>query len=106
MPVTHGVAEFEVRVSKKGDATVVSVRGELDLGTVGDVRAVVGEQAGVRRLVVDLREVAFMDSSAVHLLDELMRTFARVTFRVPETAAGRQVLVMTGMLDRLPLELT
>lgn len=100
----HGVSEFEVRVFQTGDAAVVSVRGEIDLATVADVRAAAVGQADAPRMVLDLAAVSFMDSSAIHLIDELLRTIPRLTFRVPTSPAGLQVLVMTGILGRLPLE--
>ena len=100
----HGISEFEVKVFRSGTAAVVSVRGEIDLATAGDVRAAVVEHAGAERMVLDLTHVTFMDSSAIHLLDEALRMIPALTFRVPSSPAGLQVLVMTGMLGRLPLE--
>ena len=100
----HGISEFEVRVSQTGDAGLVVVRGEVALATVPDVRAAIAEVADATRVVMDLTDVTFMDSSAVHLFDDLQRTVAGLTFRLPGSAAGRQVLVMTGLIDRLPVE--
>ncbi len=104
MSVMHGVSEFEVRVIRRGDATIVAVVGEIDLATVGDVRAAMVAEADAPRVICDLTKVTFMDSSAVHLIGELLRMIERLTFRVPASPAGLQVLVMTGMLSRLPLE--
>ncbi len=106
MLAMHGVSEFEVRVFHQGDATVIAVTGEIDLATVGDVRAAVVAQADAPRVVFDLTGVTFMDSSGVHLIDEMLRTIDHLSFRVPTARAGRQALAITGMLSLLPLEPT
>ena len=99
-----GVPDFEVRVDERDDRVVVAVSGELDLATVDEPRRVVLDHLGRGAVVLDLSRVSFMDSSAVQLLDELLRAGGRLTFRVPASEAGSQVLAMTGMLDRLPRE--
>jgi anti-sigma B factor antagonist len=52
------------------DGLVVTVAGELDIATVPQVRKLLGDSlaAGVRRVVIDLRPLFFLDSVAVAAL--------------------------------------
>jgi anti-anti-sigma factor len=50
------------------DGVLLYLRGELDLGTVGQLRSVLG--AGRRELVVDLSGLEFMDSTGLAVLLE------------------------------------
>ena len=59
-------------VDRRGDAVVVRLRGELDLYNAHEVReAVLREcESGPERVVVDLAEVVFIDSTALGVLIE------------------------------------
>jgi anti-sigma B factor antagonist len=59
-------------VSQNGEAVVVRLRGELDLYNIEPVRTTLLECAGRNppRLVVDLAEVTFVDSTALGALVE------------------------------------
>ncbi|HEY4812943.1 MAG TPA: STAS domain-containing protein [Solirubrobacteraceae bacterium] len=51
------------------DAAWVQVAGELDVATSPQFRQMVGEaQRAVRMVVLDLRELCFIDSSGVHVI--------------------------------------
>jgi anti-anti-sigma factor len=54
----------------RGDgSTVLSVSGELDLGTVPALKDALDRLAAAkRRVVLDLRELMFMDSTGLHLI--------------------------------------
>jgi anti-sigma B factor antagonist len=73
--------------SLAGDAHVVAVRGELDLFTAPELRALIGEliDQGKTCLIVDLVATSFIDSSG---LASLVGALKRVT-----EAGGRLVLV-------------
>jgi anti-sigma B factor antagonist len=65
------VAEFRLSAAVlDGDVYVVSVAGELDLHTAGDLGAELDDVLGrgPRRLVVDLAGVTFLDSTALGVL--------------------------------------
>ena len=60
---------FSITVSDVDRQTVVLVRGELDLATAPDLEAVVGDRMDAgQEVVVDLRELEFMDSSGLRVL--------------------------------------
>jgi anti-anti-sigma factor len=68
-----GLAPFRVDVHPERDVVRVAAVGELDLVTVAQLQAQIGElrDTGVTHLVLDLRQLTFMDSSGVALiLDE------------------------------------
>jgi anti-sigma B factor antagonist len=52
---------------------IVSLAGEFDLSTVGRAESVFDALASTPRLVVDLSDVYFLDSTALHLLFDCMR---------------------------------
>jgi anti-anti-sigma factor len=71
----HGApAAPDVGVEHHGDVPVARVRGEVDLGSVHELRAALAAAArpSDRGLVLDLSAVDYLDSSGVHLVHELM----------------------------------
>jgi anti-anti-sigma factor len=70
---------------KEGDAVVASVRGEIDLHNSPELRSeiltLLSEQAP-RRLVLNLAEVPYMDSSAIAVLVEAMQKLRKIGGRV------------------------
>jgi len=69
---------FQVHVRPQRERLVIEAHGEIDLATVPRLREAISTAVadGCRDLVVDFRAVTFMDSAAVHLLQDLraMRT--------------------------------
>ncbi len=64
-------AEFELIEEALGDdGHVLAVRGEVDLFTAPDVKAALGAaiDAGRTRIVIDLTETIFLDSTALGVL--------------------------------------
>ncbi|MEV6752408.1 STAS domain-containing protein [Streptomyces sp. NPDC051214] len=60
--------QFSVVATPLGDVTVLAVAGEIDLDTSADVRRAFAAVAAPRpRVVVDLRRVTFIDSSAINV---------------------------------------
>lgn len=99
-----GLRESPVkRVWPDGDATVVALRGELDLYNVEDVRTALHDavEGGKRRVIVDLGEVEFVDSTTLGAFVEARRMLQdRRSFLL--AAPGRDVrrtLEVSG-LDR------
>jgi anti-sigma B factor antagonist len=60
---------FSISTSDLDGRAVVVVRGELDLATAPDLEEVVSERLDAgQEVVVDLRELEFMDSSGLRVL--------------------------------------
>ena len=79
---------FEVVVeSAAGGASVVRVRGELDLATAPALEEAVGTVDPASALVVDLRQCTFVDSTSVRVLGNLARD--------RETNGSRAAIVAT-----------
>jgi anti-sigma B factor antagonist len=63
--------EFALNQEPAGEATsVVAVRGEIDLFTAPELKSALGEaiEAGTTRIVVDLSDTTFLDSTALGVL--------------------------------------
>lgn len=65
-------AKFRVDVRHERDGVRVCPIGEVDLSSVEQLREAVDDaaEAGVSRLILDLRETTFFDSSGLHLAVE------------------------------------
>jgi anti-sigma B factor antagonist len=71
-----------------GDVAVLTLRGDHDLTTAGDLRAAFDALlAQSRGVVVDLTQVSFMDSGTLHAL---------VTARARALAAGTGIAIQLG----------
>jgi anti-anti-sigma factor len=96
------VIRFEVQVRPDRARVIVTARGELDIATVGQLRTALDElsAAGWEKLVLDLREITFIDSMGLSLLLEADRA-ARRTGRsfaiVDGSPAVRRLLEVVGL---------
>ncbi|MFC3992964.1 STAS domain-containing protein [Actinoplanes siamensis] len=87
-----------------GSLTTVSLRGEIDVLTVEQVRLALGEAVAgrPRRIVVDMHDVAFIDSTG---LGALISGFQRardqaITFQLARPSDSvRQILVLSGLME-------
>jgi anti-sigma B factor antagonist len=72
-------AGFLCDVQPDRDRVVVRVVGELDFGVAPQVVAAVDEllDAGFARIVIDLRDLSFLDSAGVHTLVSARRSADR-----------------------------
>ena len=59
---------LEINVEQRQDYTLCRPVGELDAYTVGQFRDALGELASASRLLIDLSDVPFMDSSGLGAL--------------------------------------
>jgi len=109
-PVIATVSEewppFGVTEEPLDGAVVLGVSGELDLSTAPDLRERLGTavDSGTNRIVVDLRDVTFMDSvglaAVVHAYSRL-RTGGRLALVVAPESYAQLVLESTGMRGAL-----
>jgi anti-sigma B factor antagonist len=89
-------------VSTENAVPVIRLSGELDMVSVERVRAVIDEAlAGENeRLVFDVSELEFMDSSGIALLISAARKVPAVEVRNP-TAIVRRIIELTGLTEIL-----
>ena len=100
--------EIVTSLDRTGDTATVSLRGEVDVLTVDQVRVALGEAlaARPRELVVDLTALAFIDSTG---LGALIFGFQRardggVRFRLAHPSRTvHQILVLSGILEVIEL---
>jgi|SRR3954447_24284014 anti-sigma B factor antagonist len=60
---------FAIEVAEQSGRTVLTLKGELDLATVGELEDALNSRLGDgKQVVVDLRSLEFMDSSGVRAL--------------------------------------
>jgi anti-anti-sigma factor len=98
--------ELSIRTSREGSTATVAAAGEIDLSTVGDLRAAVTEATadGTDRLRLDLTGVEFIDSTGLGGLLELRSTLRarNVTLEI-DAGEGpvRQAMEITGLSELL-----
>ena len=97
---------FDVATHRQGAALVVAPRGEIDLATVDVVRdSVAREWENGEDLVLDLREVGFLDTSGLRYVLELVEKAASASVKlslVKGPSAVQRVFEVSGLEPRLP----
>jgi anti-anti-sigma factor len=100
---------FSLDVTEGDDGgTTVSVAGELDIATADEFSRAVGSGLATGAVVIDLRQLTFMDSSGVRALNTALQEAAERGRRLQVSGelhpSVAQVLRMTGMLPLLPMK--
>ena len=86
------------------DGALVAVAGELDIATADPLRDALAQAVadGARRLVVDLRDVGFLDSVAVAVLVHASRRVdGRFAVAIEPGSYVRMIFEIAGLLDGL-----
>src|SRR5512132_1871333 len=96
---------FSTEAAQTGDATVIYVRGEIDIATCERLRDAIEPHLGPRQSVIlDLSGVEFIDSSGLHVLEQARGTLTAdggsLVLRNPSKAA-RRLLTVTRTEDLL-----
>jgi anti-sigma B factor antagonist len=92
-----------------GGITIASVEGEIDLSNAAELEMAISHAVGneAAGLVVDLADVAYLDSSGVTLLFNLARRVSRrqqeFVVVVPSEAHVREILTLSGATEALVL---
>ena len=88
-----GTRELVIEVEEEEGVTIVKPAGEIDLGRSPALRVKLGEVIGRNspRVIVDLSQVSYMDSSGVATLVEALQ----------QCRAGNQTLVLCSMQPRV-----
>jgi anti-sigma B factor antagonist len=101
-------SHFRVEVANRGEAAVISVSGELDLASSPaleeELERVAGSDASL--VIVDLRNLEFMDSTGLSVLVRAHQRAAESSQRFGLVNGSQQVqrlLSLTGVADRLVL---
>ena len=99
------VEKFSTEVNATDEATVIFVRGEIDMATAERLRDVIEPHMGPEQtIVLDLSEVEYMDSSCLNVLVQargrLTEDGGSLVLRNPSSAA-HLVLTVGGANDLL-----
>jgi anti-anti-sigma factor len=100
--VTEAVGpQFQVVVTAGANGTVVLPCGELDIATAADLEAVLLAQSG--RVVVDLRELSFVDARGLRVLleAEARSRLDGMNLRFVAGEAVRRLFEHAGLPDEL-----
>ena len=92
--------ELEVREADAAGVTVVKLDGELDLTNAAEVGRRLEEVAGEGALVLDLNDVGFLDSAALHVIFRVARHLGdpqRFGIVVEPTALVARTLDIVGL---------
>jgi len=101
---------FEITEENRKESLILSVAGELDLGTGPVLAQRVEDELGEEHttLTLDLSEVSFMDSSGLRLLIELNQRSEQAPWNLtlipPQHESALTVLQLTGADKALPFE--
>jgi anti-sigma B factor antagonist len=108
-PATTAPDAFAVHVRPAGTTVTATVHGELDLTVADELKAALAGALRLRpvpeTLVVDLGAVAFLDSSAVHVLLAIHRRAVARGVRLviaPAAPAVQRVFALCLVDDVLP----
>ncbi len=100
---SNAAPRLQVGVEAEGKATSVVFKGELDLSTIGIAEEAMDPIGEVETLVLDLRELTFLDSSGLRLiLVQAERDIPRF-YVVQGPAQVARVFDLTGAAERLNL---
>jgi anti-anti-sigma factor len=99
---------FTVDVQPERDVVRVALRGDLDLATVSPVREQIDQLIanGFVRVLLDLREVTFLDSTGLRLVLELYHGSCADGWELAVIEGPpdvQRVFQLTGLRDLLPL---
>jgi anti-anti-sigma factor len=91
-------ADFSTEVAQTGNATVIYVRGEIDIATCERLRDAIEPHLGPgQSVILDLSGVEFIDSSGLHVLEQargqLTADGGSLILRNPSRAAHRLLSV-------------
>jgi anti-sigma B factor antagonist len=99
---------FSVNCDRLSDAFVVSVHGELDLAALPRLQPVVNDavRSGLPRVLIDLCDVSFMDSTGLGLLMNALRRLEYADRRLLIACADgpvRRVFALTRLSSQFEL---
>jgi anti-anti-sigma factor len=101
-------SQFHVEVREEEEATVIALSGELDLASSPELEERLEQVfgSGAQVVILDLRELDFMDSTGLSVLVKAHQTAeaaGRQLCLVKGTPQVQRLLSLTGVADRLRL---
>jgi anti-anti-sigma factor len=104
----HVQSHFRVEVTREGNAIVLAVGGELDLSSSAALEDEIGKglQTDASKLIIDLRELEFVDSTGLGVLvkaNQLATDAGREFALVRGGPQVERLLDLTGLADRLTI---
>jgi anti-anti-sigma factor len=101
--MTHEPRQFHVGAERIGTKALVTVEGELDIATLPEFEQAITRMRaqGLERLVIDLRELAFLDSMSIELL---LRLHGELTATGAELVVVRGPRAVNRIFDLMELE--
>ncbi len=102
MPEDFVPKPFRCEIAQLDGVTHLRPEGELDMSTVPDLERLLRQALddGCRRLVVDLRELSFMDSTGITLLTRWTNVAARDGFDLALVQGDKRIarlFTLTGL---------
>ena len=101
-------ASFDARTEIDGDTLLIVVEGELDLASCAalELELFEAEKSDAARIVLDLSELTFIDSTGVALLVDAIKhsdqNAGRLRIKRSDSIGVQRVLQLTGIEGRLP----
>ncbi|MGB8907948.1 MAG: STAS domain-containing protein [Candidatus Cybelea sp.] len=94
--MTHDELSIDLKTEGSGETLIFKLRGSLDLATAPTIRAALGEatEKGSQRLIVDLTQLEFLDSTGLGVLIGAHR-------RAAERGGSFRLIVKDGPISRL-----
>lgn len=101
-------SNFEVELRERDQAVIIGVTGELDLASSPALEQELDRRvnSGVESVIVDLRQLEFMDSTGLSVLVRAHQQAVEAGRRFAVVRGPQQVqrlLSLTGVADRLTL---
>ena len=101
-PGQAGTASAGLKAQEEGGALVLYLSGELDVTTADQIRAAMNAagSSDTERLIIDLADLQFMDSSGIALIVSVAQRAREVQVRNP-SAMVRRLIELTGLAEAL-----
>jgi anti-anti-sigma factor len=102
------VGQLNITRAQDGGRHTLTLEGELDLVTAPELEDMIAALCldGARELVLDMRRVAFMDSSGLRTVlaaVDMCRQHGCELMVISGAGACRRLFELTGVIDDLPL---
>jgi anti-sigma B factor antagonist len=96
---------FDEGLRREPGRLVLRPRGELDIATVPRLRDAMAQRRGDEALVLDLRDLAFLDTSGLQIVVEVSRRARTEGFELTLVRGGhgvQRVFEIAGLTEMLP----